>query len=294
MIGTQYSGSQLRRIILLATTMLCGAVSPCVAAQAQSAVQKLAAETAGRITKTRAHHILIAPQAGCLLDMAMCLESSAALRTELERQLPDVQFVSREELVNHVKQHGLLAIDAFDTMILMSLAGEIGAEILAAQDLRWDGNHFQLSNQVYDASTGKSYNRFQTKVSPDISSGDDPLLFADPDSGVFLAIPKRKSSGFRVFRYPNCDRCPPPMYLSSGSPTMHDFVQLRVTITEKGMVDQIAVLGPAANTVTQNAIDAVKQWQFKPAVDSDGKPFGVRTYITFDLSARDIASGIRY
>jgi TonB family protein len=281
------------RLIFFIGLVSTGPASLSPRAQVSPEVQKLTTDSVKQIARFRPQRILIAPRQGCLLDTALCESSERALRGELEKAIPGAQFVPREELISQVMKQGLLAIDAFDPLLLMSLAPNTGAQVLVAQDLEWEGNHYELSNVVDETSTSKSPSRIRVKVSPSIS-GEDPLVYQDPASGVALIVVKQKNSGFRVFRFPVCDKCPQPKYLSSGAPGMYQYVQFRVTITEQGTVDQIAMMGSGRSAFSDKAIEAIKGWAFKPAINSDGKPFAVRTYINITLGPTSVSSGIRF
>jgi outer membrane biosynthesis protein TonB len=61
-------------------------------------------------------------------------------------------------------------------------------------------------------------------------------------------------------------------------------VYLRATITEQGAVQQITVMGTPNKGAGEASVAAVSGWRFKPAIDSGGKPFAVRTNISLDLT----------
>src|ERR1700730_15759739 len=157
-----------------------------------------------------------------------------------------------------------------DAYVMMALSSGTGASTLVTENIRWEGNHYELSNHVYDASTSKSLGQFAAKVTPSIS-GDDPFVFQDRESGASLIIPKRKTSGFHVFRYPQCEKCPPPVYLSAGAKGIVQIVYLRATITEQGADHQTAVMGTPNNGAGEASVAAVSGWRFKPEIDSRGK-----------------------
>jgi TonB family protein len=272
----------LCRIAVLLNLLVLGAGPFDLGPQDHQGFESLAEHTTRIVSKSNTQHILIAPREGCLLDQSMCNESESALRSELVRIIPSAQFVSPDAMVSQMKKSGLLPIDAYDNQILMALASETGATTLVTENLQWEGGHYELSNHVYDASTGKSLGQFALKVAPKIS-GEDPLVFRDPESGISLIIPKRKTSGFRVFRYPQCEKCPPPVYLSAGAKRIVEQVSLRVTVTDQGEVRQIVVMGAPNKAANDASVAAVSKWHFKPAIDSDGKPFAVRTDISMDL-----------
>jgi len=75
---------------------------------------------------------------------------------------------------------------------------------------------------------------------------------------------------------------------------MYQSVQFRVTITEQGTVDQIAMMGSGRSAFSDKAIEAIKGWTFKPAINSDGKAFAVRTYIDITIGPNNVSRGIRF
>ena len=265
-------------ICVLGSTFVLAAVGP----QGHQGFESLAEHTARIVSKSNTQQILIAQSESCLLDQSTCKDSESALRSELVRTIPSAQFISSDATLSQVKKSGLLPIDAYNNQILLALASETGATTLVTENLQWKGDHYELSNHVYDASTGKSLGEFAVKVAPSIS-GDDPLVFRDPESGVSLIVPKRKTSGFRVFRYPQCEKCPPPVYLATRAQMNDEEVSLRVTVTDQGEVQQIVVLSAPNKAANDASVAAVSKWHFKPAIDSDGKSFVARTDISLDL-----------
>ena len=265
-------------ICVLGSTFVLAAVGP----QGHQGFESLAEHTARIVSKSNTQQILIAQSESCLLDQSTCKDSESALRSELVRTIPSAQFISSDATLSQVKKSGLLPIDAYNNQILLALASETGATTLVTENLQWKGDHYELSNHVYDASTGKSLGEFAVKVAPSIS-GDDPLVFRDPESGVSLIVPKRKTSGFRVFRYPQCEKCPPPVYLATRAQMIDEEVSLRVTVTDQGEVQQIVVLSAPNKAANDASVAAVSKWHFKPAIDSDGKSFVARTDISLDL-----------
>jgi len=265
-------------ICVLGSTFVLAAVGP----QGHQGFESLAEHTARIVSKSNTQQILIAQSESCLLDQSTCKDSESALRSELVRTIPSAQFISSDATLSQVKKSGLLPIDAYNNQILLALASETGATTLVTENLQWKGDHYELSNHVYDASTGKSLGEFAVKVAPSIS-GDDPLVFRDPESGVSLIVPKRKTSGFRVFRYPQCEKCPSPVYLATRAQMIDEEVSLRVTVTDQGEVQQIVVLSAPNKAANDASVAAVSKWHFKPAIDSDGKSFVARTDISLDL-----------
>ena len=79
---------------------------------------------------------------------------------------------------------------------------------------------------------------------------------------------------------PVCVYCPIPQFSEvARSAQTSGSVFLSVTVTEDGHVENISVAIGAPCGLTDMAIQAVKQWTFKPATKPDGTPVAVRTAI---------------
>ncbi len=79
---------------------------------------------------------------------------------------------------------------------------------------------------------------------------------------------------------PSCKYCPSPEYPPEARNSKIDSVSvlLEVTVTEKGKAKDVKVLkDPGRPGFAFRAVDAVKEWKFKPATDKDGTPIAVRT-----------------
>lgn len=260
---------------------------PLLAAQEASAFEQLAALTAERVSKLHKRQILITTDQGCLLDRALCADSETLLRAELAKSLPNVQFISHRELVEQLLGHGLLAIDAYDGSLTRALAADAGAEIVVAQNLYWDGRTYKLANAVFKAGTQKRIVLLQTDVTLP-NGGGDPLVFRDTQENVSLIVPKTKTSGFPVFRFPEFENCSLDGPVGPTWAPVTGTVNLRVTITREGAVTQIHD-DPRSRLSKRDSDEATKVAQscrFRPAIDSGGKPFAVRTFISIDYTAR--------
>jgi len=82
-------------------------------AQVPKQIERLAAQTAKKVAKTDIHRILTTPLSGCLGAPQLCDEFDAVLHTNLEKLIPDVKFIQREEAVKHLTDHGFLGLDGY-------------------------------------------------------------------------------------------------------------------------------------------------------------------------------------
>jgi TonB family protein len=58
-------------------------------------------------------------------------------------------------------------------------------------------------------------------------------------------------------------------------------IALRFVVTEDGYATQITVTQPVGYGVDEQFVKAVKDWQFKPAVDADKRPVSALWYMAF-------------
>jgi periplasmic protein TonB len=73
-----------------------------------------------------------------------------------------------------------------------------------------------------------------------------------------------------------------PLSVRKGKHKIQGACVLGLIVDERGMVRDVHVTHSLDKRLDQNAIDAVKQWKFKPAV-KDGKPVAVRTSVEVDF-----------
>jgi TonB family protein len=86
--------------------------------------------------------------------------------------------------------------------------------------------------------------------------------------------------------YPSCIYCPHPQYSGEASiKRIQGTVLTLVTISSDGRATHIEVTTKLGYGLDEAAVEAVKNWKFKPATDVDGKPVPVRVPIevTFRL-----------
>ena len=73
-----------------------------------------------------------------------------------------------------------------------------------------------------------------------------------------------------ILRYPACVHCPEPsLTLKACSLHVRGIVALEATISERGRVEQIAVLKALDYGLTERAIKAVGRWRISPAIGID-------------------------
>jgi len=107
-----------------------------------------------------------------------------------------------------------------------------------------------------------------------------PLQTLPPRDGVF-------KPGTGGVGYPSCVHCPSPSYTGEARRAkLNGMVVLQATITPQGEVSDIAVVKGPGFGLERNAVEAVRNWRFKPATDQDGKPVAVRVLIEVKFAIR--------
>jgi len=82
------------------------------------------------------------------------------------------------------------------------------------------------------------------------------------------------STNARPATSPSCDYCPEPQYTEDARRGgFEGVVTLKVVVGKDGLARNIDVtVSSGYPNLDQKAIDAVKDWRFKPALDSNGRP----------------------
>ena len=270
-----------RVFFLLAFVFALGLSSSSPRAQTSPNTEKLAVDTAELVAKTNVRRVLTAPLQGCLLDMQVCTKLDVALHSNLKQVIPNTEWITPDKVASSLKNHGLLPLDAYSELALRAVASESGAELLVTEDLRRNSaNALELVMQTFDAAHAKELGEF--KLSFSLSDADGrPMVFKDPESGVSLVIDKGNPYWGE---FVSCLMCP-PVYLPDRRDTaIHGLVDVLVTVTERGAVDQIVVVKTFDEAITSELLRKLQGWRFRPAVDHEGHPFAVRTHIQAEVT----------
>jgi TonB family protein len=277
--------------IALSSGVLCAAAS-CMFSipafgQAPAEIESLANRTAERVAKTHQQHILIAGLQGCQLDLEVCTAFEASLHSTLEKRVPGVHFVKRENVINILVGRGFIALDAYIPDVLNAVATSAGADILVTDTLEWQSDGYELASEIYDAVQGKKLEQSRVKIAhPVTDSGGEPLVFKDAESGASVIIFRGKQPRLPLVEYPQCDSCPNPSYTPEArAHRIQGRVLMLATVSEQGIADHLGIIDGLEDGLTDQALEAVRSWHFKPAIGKDGRPFATRMPIevTFRL-----------
>ena len=105
-----------------------------------------------------------------------------------------------------------------------------------------------------------------------------PLESLGPGDGIFTA-------GVGGISIPRCAYCPNPSFaVGALNGQSAGTVLLMIVVDANGRASDITVKIGVTPELNQDAINAVKRWNFKPATDVDGKP--VATHVTAEIDFR--------
>jgi protein TonB len=94
-------------------------------------------------------------------------------------------------------------------------------------------------------------------------------------------------AGIGGIGFPNCVACRDPSYSHQGrSAKISGSVVLHLIITAEGRAANIQVQRSLGYGLDENAVKAVRNWRFKPAVGPEGKPVPVWTDIEVNFQIK--------
>jgi TonB family protein len=250
-------------------------------AQASPEIEKLAGDVSERLVGTSARRILITHEKTCLLDERTCDAFDEVFRLKMAILVPDMEFISRKDLLGQLKKDGLISVDAYFEKVLEVESPKTGAELLITESLHSTPESCELVIAVIHPAEGQKLADFKaTATLASLSPEAEPIALKDPETGISMIVPTGNQHNSPLFRPPTCKKCPQPPYPPKASEQgIRGSVTLIATISEAGTVEDISVLEGSDQSLIFQAIKTVKDWQFKPAIGIDGKPFATRSLI---------------
>ena len=238
------------------------------------------------VAKTHQQRIFVFGHLNCQLEVGICTAFETLLRDSLEKMAPDVHFIKREEVVRTLPTRGFVAPDLNVPAVLIPAASAAGAQVVVTDTLLWLRDGYEFSCEIIDAGTQKNLGQFNTKILRPVPNSDGtPLLFKDPDTGVSQLISRGNPSRSVDTWFPHCDKCPDPSYTPAAiNDDIEGYVEMFATVTEQGVAKDISVIKALNDGLTEKAVEAVRNWRFKPAIGPDGKPIAVRVPIMVKFS----------
>lgn len=183
-----------------------------------------------------------------------------------------------------------MAIDAYMGALEL-VASYAGAEVVVEEELRWEHHKCQLHTRVVEAKRLYALADLMGDIPCSMLPAKTKVAaLKDTMTGVsMIAVVPDVSDAHpdaSPILYPTCVSCPDPHYSGYAKERrVQGSVRLLITVTDQGTVQNARVLGGVEEGLERVSLDAVRGWQFKPAICPDGKPFPVRVpvEVTFRL-----------
>jgi TonB-like protein len=282
------------RFTILATTSVSSPVSRRMSfyagtdepdARIHAEISRTAALTAQKIAAAGPQRILIASLFGCLAAPQICAEIEAALRDALERSMPGVQFVPREEAEKYLAAHSFLSIDGYFGALDI-VASDSGADVVVSEDLEPIA-HDKCQLHVGVVETKRRYELadFSNDIPCSIILAKTRMsLIKDEKTGIamIVRVPQLPDDprGASPVKFPSCIHCPMPHYSDyARSRNIQGSVRILATVSEDGEVENPVVLGYVDDSLARVSYQALKEWRFSPGLDFDGKPVSTRVLV---------------
>lgn len=100
--------------------------------------------------------------------------------------------------------------------------------------------------------------------------------YGDDETGVGIGLPRSGRSVTEVV----CSFCPNPAYTEEARKVkFNGRVMLRVVVSAEGAPLDVRVVQPVGFGLDESAVRAVRQWKFRPARDTAGRPVAAWTFV---------------
>jgi TonB family protein len=195
------------------------------------------------------------------------------LSASLQRDFPGLQVLDRREEVGIAEGNEDLG-NQFQPIVLKQerdSARRLGANVVV-------GGNFAKIQQGIGISL---YAKFSSDSPRLLGETNGIIPISDEIAGASSdPIPLQKSgiarAGIGGTTIPGCIRCRPPNYTDEARAAKYQgTVVLQVTLTADGRAKNIAIVKDPGRGLGARAVEAVRDWKFKPAVGPDGNPVAV-------------------
>jgi len=193
------------------------------------------------------------------------------LSASLQKDFPNLEVIDRPQEKTNPNDHAHSGDEVRDLKEMKKWARKLGASVVIT------GSFAKVSQGIGVSLSPVFCN--DTRRSLGLTTGliriTDEIAAVSPDP-----VPSFKNgiarAGAGGTTTPTCVYCPDPKYTSAARDAKYQgTVVLNVVVTAEGRAEQIRVAKGTGLGLEENAIQAVKEWRFKPAVGPDGKPVAV-------------------
>lgn len=187
----------------------------------------------------------------------------------LDQHKKNFVVLDRDRLSEALRQAHLVSKDLTNMDSLQRVGSSLLVDAIVTGTLETNTNQCVLNITVHNAKYGTSLVSSEKSL-PRSSFPDNlsPALSNQPGGEIPMA-------GKLGISTPTCDYCPYPAYTNEARKNkIQGVVVLLVTVTLEGRVGNIKLVKSPDQSLSEKAIEAVRNWRFKPAT-KDGVPLTV-------------------
>jgi hypothetical protein len=188
------------------------------------------------------------------------------------------QRVDRSPLRQDVYSEKILTIDSFEKAERNAARG-LGAEGLIVGTIDQNAGYLSVTITALSVSTGQRINQWTISVARTPFLDDLATHPIRPNGPIYV-------SGQNGVKTPTCLYCPPPRYTEAARKNhVHGHVILSAIIEPSGRAVKIGEIRGLSDGLTEEAINVVQQWKFRPGHDAKGSP--VPVMVSIEVVFRD-------
>ena len=206
------------------------------------------------------------------------------LSDSLRQRIGIAAVVDRKKLQSYLLTGGISPLDLADRGVSMWIASQLGASAIVFGSVAPSNERLLLSTDTYTIKDNKHLG----SAKADLILNDQlkeiltkPLDWpGSADVLVACTASKSKENAGDLFKaagitMPTCVHCPNPDYTDEArAANIQGSVRFDVVVDELGKAKHIAVIQGDQYGLTARALEAIKNWRFKPAM-KDGQPVTV-------------------
>jgi TonB family protein len=261
--------------VLLAAAFILAMCGPTPAQEPQ--IDALANQMAAALSHAKLKTVIVFDFDGPDEIDALGQKLAEDFRVALTNSGEGLQVQDRSRLLELLKKNNLVPANVRDAGTEQWLAGQTELDARISGELSKDIGGLKIT--VYAHCNVKSCDRFYEFDSLMPLTDDLKALIAETDreKDEFSSLPRSGKNGYSLV---SCIYCPNAQY--TGEASIHGVngaVALAITVDADGHAKDIRVKVGLPHGLTQQAVEAVKGWRFKPATRPDGMPAAVRMNI---------------
>lgn len=251
-----------------------GFLSPAPARAQQPALDDLAAQVAQSLRVAKQSKVAVFDFAGPGRPNLTALGTKLAddFSLALARSGEDLRVDDRSQMRLRMQQEGYTFDGQIDPLCIVAFARDLKADAIIAGTISREGDKVRLSVRASRVTNGKLISSGDTWIG--VTDQTETLLTTYLATGD-LSIPTGGQNGYSS---PVCVYCPTAQFTDDAvRARFNGRVILVAIIGADGRASVVKVIKGAPFGLSEKAVDAVRQWRFKPARGPDGKAAAVRT-----------------